>query len=149
MPALQDHLDTAVENYQVSIYLLDHQRSLSWATAVAFYSGLHLVEAAFAKDGVHCENHGVRNDRLKCERSYQQIWRHYKILYDHSLKARYLTSGSGSAEKLMEQSLGDEGVRQRLIGHHLRQVEKSVARKIDRKEIFTQPAPDSGRPDAT
>ena len=65
MPSELNHLSTAIDNHQLAYSLLDENRSLAWATTVAFYSALHLVEASFARNGEHYDQHASRNNRLK------------------------------------------------------------------------------------
>ena len=95
MPSQNSHLSTAVDNRLLALFLLEDERSLAWSVTVACYCGLHLVEAAFAANGEHCDDHRQRNERLKNERSLQNLWRHYRPLYDASLRARYLTTDEG------------------------------------------------------
>ena len=141
MPNQANHLSTARENHAISLILLEDGKSLAWATTIAFYSALHLVEAAFAHEGKHFDNHPSRNQHLKTVRNLQNIWKHYKPLYDHSLRARYLTDEKGSAEELMIKTLGVTGVRDRVLNHHLRQVEKSVAKILGLATIFDEVDP--------
>ncbi len=142
MPGKDNHLKTAVKNRCVAISLLiSETKSLAWSTTIAFYSALHLVEAALSIEGVHFEGHDVRNQYLKKTRKFESIWRHYKPLYDHSLKARYLMTDGDSAENFVCSYLGDDGVRKQIIGHHLRQIEKSVAKILDVAEIFQMDTP--------
>lgn len=137
MPSKDNHLKTAIDNRIVAVSMLENEtKSLAWATTIAFYSALHLVEAALALDGRHCENHKLRNEHLKRTKKLQQIWRHYKPLYDHSLKARYLMTDGDSAENLVVAYLGNNGVREQILGHHLRQIEKSVAKMLGLERIF-------------
>lgn len=144
MPSESSHLSTAIENRATAVKLADREEGLAWATTIAFYSALHLVEAAFAHGGDHFDSHASRNQHLKEERSLQAIWRHYKPLYDHSLKARYLTDEDGSAEALVRKHLGVDGVQQKILNHHLRQVEKSVAKILGRSEIFASASVGAG-----
>ncbi len=136
MPNKVNHLAAARENRAVAIFLLENDLSLAWATTIAFYSALHLIEAAFAKNGQHFDNHLSRNAHLKSERSLQNIWKHYKPLFDYSLKARYLADENGSAEDLMKSYLGSSGVREQVMNHHLHQVEKSVANILGIPSVF-------------
>jgi len=136
MPNKANHLKTAIENHATAVDLVSRDEGLAWATTIAFYAALHLVEAAFANNGDHFDNHASRNQHLKQERSLQAIWRHYKPLYDHSLKARYLTDENDSAEALIRKHLGLNGVEDKILNHHLRQVEKSVARILNKSAIF-------------
>lgn len=94
------------------------------------------MEAALADRGEHCDSHMARNIKLKSTRNLQNIWKHYKPLYDHSLKARYLMPNGESAESLIVASLGESGVRDKILGHHLRQVEKSVSKLLSVDRIF-------------
>lgn len=136
MPNKNSHLATARENRDLAIFLLENERSIAWSVTTACYSGLHLIEAAFAHQGEHCDDHSQRNSRLKRERPLQSLWRHYRPLYDASLRARYLTTDDGSAEDQIRLSVGAEAARKQLIDHHLRQLEKSVARRIGVEAIF-------------
>ena len=137
MPSKDSHLQTARDNRATCLLLLDSDpQSQAWATTIAFYCALHLVEAALAVEGRHSEDHMVRNMHLKTTRKLQNIWRNYKPLYDNSLKARYLTTDSDSAETLVREFLGEDKVREKIIGHYLRQVEKSVAKIIGEDSIF-------------
>ena len=124
------------DNRAIALHLIQGEQSLAWAITLAFYSALHLVEASFARDGNHFDSHTSRNNHFKHERSLQKIWRHYKPLYDHSLKARYLTDDERSAESLIKKHLGAKGVSEKVLGHHLRQVEKSVATILQKASIF-------------
>lgn len=138
MPSKENHLETARDNRGVAISLLEsNPQSLAWATTISFYSALHLVEAAMAKDGLHFENHTARNIHLKQTNNLQNIWKHYKPLYDNSLKARYLMTNGGSAESLIREHLGEDGVRERILGHHLRQIERSVSKILRIDSVFT------------
>lgn len=136
MPNKNSHLSTARENRDLAIFLLENERSIAWSVTVACYSGLHLIEAAFAHRNEHCDDHRQRNARLKSERSLQSLWRHYRPLYDASLRARYLTTDDGSAEDQIRLSVGADVARKQLIDHHLRQLEKSVATRLGVQAIF-------------
>lgn len=138
MPSKENHVSTAIENRAVAVSLLSSSLpSLAWATTICFYSGLHLVEAAMADEGRHFDNHHSRHEYLKRTRSLQKIWRHYKPLYDHSMKARYLMTNGGSAELLIVESLGKAGVNDTILNHHLKQIEKSVAKRLKVDSIFS------------
>lgn len=136
MPSQSSHLATAIDNRELALFLLQDERSLAWSVTLACYSGLHLIEAAFAHSNEHCDDHRQRNVRLKTERSLQSLWRNYRPLYDASLRARYLTTDEGSAEQQIQRSVGADNIGKILISHHLRQLEKSVAKKIDLVNIF-------------
>jgi len=136
MPNKNSHLSTARENRDLAIFLLENERSIAWSVTVACYSGLHLIEAASADQNEHCDVHSQRDARLKNERSLQSLWRHYRPLYDASLRSRYLTTDDGSAEDQIRLSVGTDVARKQLIDHHLRQLEKSVATRLGVQAIF-------------
>ena len=108
MPNKNSDLCTARENRELAIFLSEDERSIALSVTAACYSGLHLIEAAFAHIGEHCDEHSQRNARLKKEQSLQRLWRHYRPLYDASLRARYLTTDNGSAEDQIRLSVGAE-----------------------------------------
>ncbi len=137
MPSKNNHLSTARDNRDLAVSLVEAEpRSLAWATTISFYAALHLVEAALAESNEHFDNHATRNIHLKKTKNLQHIWQHYKPLYDHSMKARYLMTDGNSAENLIDQHLGENGVRKRIIGHHLRQIEKSVCKILKVDSVF-------------
>ena len=137
MPSKDNHIATARENRVIAMSLLDSDpKSLAWATTICFYAGLHLVEAALAHDGRHFDNHASRNMHLKRTNQLQKIWTHYKPLYDHSLKARYLMTNGGSAELLIAESLGEDGVKEKIVNHHLLQIERSVSKLLGIPKVF-------------
>ena len=137
MPSKNNHLSTAIDNRELAVSLLGtEKRSLAWATTISFYAALHLVEAALAESGQHFDDHSTRNFHLKKTKKLQNIWKHYKPLYDHSLKARYLMTDGDSAENLIDQHLGEAGIRDKIIGHHLRQIEKSVCKILKVDSVF-------------
>ena len=89
-----------------------------------------------AHENQHFDNHFSRNSYLKTTNRFRNIWRNYKPLYDNSLKARYLMATNQSAESLIETSLGQTGVQDKIMNHYLRQVEKSVSKIIEVSGIF-------------
>jgi hypothetical protein len=84
-------------HYQESRALLDGPPPLivsskSWATTVAFYAAVHLVERLAARDGKHHRRHsgdGSRNTYLARHLVHRIIKADFMALYSASLIARY------------------------------------------------------------
>ena len=107
----------------------DDQHS-SWVAVVAFYKALHLVEAVFETDKAgHARSHESRERLLKTTTRYNNIYKHYRPLAAAATVARYLALSSKEFE-----SFGDympaEVVERLIVGHHLRQLEKSVLKIV-------------------
>jgi len=135
MPSRASHIATAVDNFALAKKLLDE--SLAWSTTVSFYTALHIVDAVLAMDNVHPDDHKVRNRHLRSTRNLQHIWKHYKPLHDHSLRARYLMGSDSSAEDLIRASLGAHQVKDKVINHFLKQVNASACKLLSRDAILT------------
>ncbi|MCA9016048.1 MAG: hypothetical protein KDA77_12010 [Planctomycetaceae bacterium] len=135
MPSRESHIATAVDNFELAKVLLP--TSLAWCTTVSFYAALHIVDAVLALENIHPENHHARTGHLKTKRNLQHIWKHYKPLYDHSRRARYLMGGDSSAEALIQASLGRENVERQVINHFLKQVDASACRLLSMEKILT------------
>lgn len=80
------HRDKANEN-QLFLEAIDAKRFPGWVASVAFYTGLHLVEAMAASGHRHHKGHRSRHQFLKTERS--DLWKDYRPLFNLSLIARY------------------------------------------------------------
>jgi len=64
-----------------------------WMLTGAFYAAVHAIEALIAFDGQRNHtSHETRNEVLKSVKRYQQIWRHYRELYNASQTTRYHAS---------------------------------------------------------
>jgi hypothetical protein len=82
-----------------------------------FYSALHLIEATFDAQGIHCEDHGVREYTIK-KRLPKQLWIAYARLRSESEKSRYLAHGGFSmSPRAVEQELRKQKLRE--IRDHL------------------------------
>jgi len=133
MPSKEAHLAQAQRNQEVLDYLLaDPAKCAEWIATVAFYEALHLVEALFAHHGVHSHNHEDRDHRLKSDRRYRHIYKHYRPLWAASIVARYLCQPDGKAFSTFADYLPPDRIRVQLVDHRLRQVEKSVQRLLNR-----------------
>lgn len=150
MPSRDNHLQTAQENFAiVRSMILANTPPLAWSTTITFYTALHLVEACFAVDNIHAESHDARHNYLKRTTKYQAIWRNYQPLLTFSLTCRYLSDENGSAEQLAQRHLGVAGVREKVIGHYLRRIDRSVAGQLQVNSIldfsFLSPASASAK----
>jgi hypothetical protein len=130
MPNELSHIQQAQHNSQALSCL---ERSVDdfsdWMTTVAFYKALHLVEAVFANDKtiLHGHNHENRENILKRTPKYSNIYKHYRVLLNASIVARYLQErGSDSRYSKFSYYMSKEGVKKDLIDHRLHQIEKTV-----------------------
>lgn len=91
MPTAQAHLRQAQHNREL-IEALDPSstRFLDWLVTVAFYTALHQIEAWFADNGLHSEDHTQRDDWLSRVKELRRtVWPRYKELEFQSRQARY------------------------------------------------------------
>jgi hypothetical protein len=122
-----DHIECANRTQKTIAHLLSDRATHSpWIATLAFYKAVHIVEAVFSNDRsiVHTSSHSDRENALKRTRKYENIYRNYAPLYRASQNARYL-SGCANFDEL----LSPDEVVDKLLKHHLRQIENS-ARKI-------------------
>jgi hypothetical protein len=85
----------------------------------AFYAAVHAVECLFAYDNLpNHTSHESRNATLKKLNRYQQVWKHYHVLYNTSLTTRY---DCNPASWLPAQK-----IKQELIPKYLYPLERSV-----------------------
>jgi len=133
MPSKESHLAAAKRNQLTIEYLLKEDAHLAWAVTVAFYKGLHLVEALLATGKVggmlHTDDHKIRNRLLKTTPQLAQIWKMYRPLFEASLIARYLRSDEASeTQDVFDAYMPRKVVESKVLGHYLHQLEQSVAR---------------------
>lgn len=77
------------------------------------------------------DDHKVRNRLLKTTNRYQQLWRMYRPLWEASLVARYLRAGEQSPTfEAFSQYLSRADIEGRILGHYLKQLEKSAGALI-------------------
>ncbi len=128
MPSMTSHKVAAENNQRTLRFLLQRSHDHSpWVVTVAFYTALHIVEAVFAYDGFHTDEHGARNTVLKRTRRYQHLWKNYAPLYNDSLIARYIHNDSSPAEySQFSDYMSPEEVVAKHIRHHLVQVAASA-----------------------
>ncbi len=87
-PAVANHKARWVHNRQFIASL--QETYCDWMLTGAFYAAVHAVETLIAFDGQpNTTSHEARNQVLKNVKRYQQIWRHYRELYNASQTTRY------------------------------------------------------------
>ena len=78
--------------------------------------------------GGHTDDHKARNNLLKTTRRYQQLWKFYRPLFQASLIARYLRENTGAPTyAVFPQYMPSTAVKDRVLGHYLKQIEKSAS----------------------
>ena len=129
MPDKSDHTTLASENLKTLRYICQRIDDFpQWATTIATYAALQAIEALFAHRGIHSDQHGDRNRRLKSDSQFSHIWKHYRPLYNDSLLARYMEDAHSSRTigPLFSQYMSGEKVMQKHVKHHLHQIIRSV-----------------------
>ncbi|NQT39530.1 MAG: hypothetical protein HQ581_18685 [Planctomycetes bacterium] len=124
MPTEAKHIASANRTQLTIAHLLEKLNQNSpWVATTAFYKAVHIVEAVFDNDKNigHSSDHYSRENTLKQTRKYNQIVKHYLPLLRASIFARYLPSSG-----VFETYWTPENVVSQLLGHHLRQIEKSA-----------------------
>ncbi len=132
MPTAEEHLAIARRNERTLTYLLKDPRHHSeWIATVAFYTALHYVEAVFYCDmeRTHGHNHETRDHLLKSDRRYQNIYRHYRPLWEASVVARYMELQGET--RLFSEYLPPDQVEAQLVDHRLHQLKRSAKKFLD------------------
>ena len=135
MPSKDVHLKMADHNRRALEYMQERLADFpDWCASIAFYAALHLVEAVFATDKniLHGIGHERRERCLK-QKNYEHIHRHYWPLWRASMVARYLED-SGRECRTFAEFMSPEKVTDKLINHHLAQVEKSVTKLLAKRK---------------
>ncbi len=133
MADMNNHLAVAVKNQELIEHLIvTKDRHSEWVAVVAFYKALHLVDAMLYCD--HSDRHGVdhshRQQILKKNRKYENIYKHYRQLSAASSIARYLEHGPENYRAFSEY-LDPDKVVSLLVNHHLKQLEISVNKILE------------------
>lgn len=98
MSCLDAHISKAVHNINTMAFLAtdtstEHSRK-DWIAVVAFYTGLHIVDAVlYCLDSgatQHGYSHARRTEFVKSNNRLENIWKCYRPLYNTSLVARYM-----------------------------------------------------------
>lgn len=61
-----------------------------WIVTVLFYAALHAIDALLMHDGQPVTSHIKRNELLRSDDRYQEIYAHYEPLYTLSRTVRYV-----------------------------------------------------------
>lgn len=134
MPSRADHIELAIHDMEVAAHLLLTPAYCDWTATTAFYTAVHVVEAALFPR--HSTDHVTREKILKNSR-YQKIWEHFRPLKNASEVARYLEDRPGKT-MLFKNYLSSDEVKQTLIMHHLNQIVKSASRLIGSNDLATK-----------
>jgi len=131
MPTDTNHIQAAIHDIATVRYLIDGREYSDWAATVAFYAGLHIVDAILFCDPQsqrkHGGTHSDRTDCLRGARRYDHIYRQYAPLWRASKIARYLQNAGSDSTILFKQYMTVEQVEEKLVRFHLWQLIKSAA----------------------
>jgi hypothetical protein len=141
MPSESAHITLACHNQAVISYLSKSLEDNSdWIATIAFYKAVHLVEAVFARSpGIrHGHSHEARDQHLKSNRCFSNIYKHYRPLWEASMVARYLADvkTGDSCRTFCDYLTPDQVVRQ-LLKHRLHQLERSARKFLSEKSCET------------
>lgn len=92
MSSVVCHLKQARHNEQLAKKLIGSVYK-DWVVIALFYAAVHYLEASWANQGWHSDNHDERDDYIK--RSYRReivLRTFYKSLFQNAWLARYLDS---------------------------------------------------------
>jgi hypothetical protein len=131
MPNIADHLKLAKRlRCTISYLSKENDQHSEWIAVTAFYRALHLSEAVLLKNQInHDRTHVGREQALKRTKSTENIWKHYRPLWQASCIARYLAFHD--AEYVDFSSFMEPAkVISELIEYRLRELEKSVAKQL-------------------
>ena len=148
MPSSEAHTMAVHRNLKTIEHLCGNCRLHGdWIATVTFYTAVHTVEGLFAIDNRcpkrHTNDHVTRNDVLKgsyrvsgqAANRFDNIWKHYRLLWQDSLIARYLEDGS--VEGILAKYHNAETLVSKLVGHRLRQVVRSAQRLAKNDEFLS------------
>jgi len=96
MACLDAHINQALHNIDTIAFLFtDPDKSKKdWIVTVAFYAGLHIVDAVLYNNNQglrkHGQSHNNREELLKGNNKFKKIWSCYWSLHNESVVARYL-----------------------------------------------------------
>lgn len=142
MPSKEAHIAAAKENQAtIDCLLAQSDEHLRWVVTIAFYKALHVVEALLAGDSQspvdHTDEHSTRNKLLKTTRRYENIWRHYRPLWEASLIARYLRANeSGPAYDVFTNYMPRPVVESMVLRHYLAKIITSAGKLLNDPEFL-------------
>jgi hypothetical protein len=121
MPNPSQHQNKAKNNREF-LDTFDWDKHPDWATVVAFYTAVHLVERLRALDGQDSENH---QDRLRyVQLSHREIHYEFHELLNASKLARY------EANSVFHNQLSNDQIINIVIGKWLVAIEKYVDKYV-------------------
>ncbi|HEY1065812.1 MAG TPA: hypothetical protein VGE52_06875 [Pirellulales bacterium] len=133
MPTQSEHEAIAAHNELVLRHLLaqDLRFLSSWATTIAFYRALHLVNALLQGDpkspGRNPPAHTTRNEWIRREPRYHGFAVVYDMLYRASRVARYEKTCPGDFNAVFPLRT----VERAFAGSYQRQLEREIASLLD------------------
>lgn len=137
MPSDFNHIRIA-NKFQTTINFLLTQKEqhAEWITTIAFYKALHIIEAVFynQKSIRHGHNHEDREQYLKRDNKFKNIFKHYRPLWAASTVARYLEDQSRKKDYgTFHDYLPIENIEPEILNHRLRQIEKTAKKFLSKK----------------
>ncbi|RKY06656.1 MAG: hypothetical protein DRP56_07030 [Planctomycetota bacterium] len=114
MASPQAHLEKAKHNIRTIVLLSGDMTKKDWIVTVAFYAGLHIVDAVLyhtqTNYGKHGGSHDNREKIIKQDSRLKKIWDCYRPLHSNSIIARYLQGYKTPATKAVdfEKVMSDE-----------------------------------------
>lgn len=142
-----DHIHLANRNQEALDFLIGAEpRFPEWTATVAFYKGVHIVEAVFAVQCIEAStDHWERLHKLKSNRRFEKMHEHFRPMFNVSLIARYLTDLGGKGYRTFADYLPADQVKPKIVRHRLHQLEESAVKFLNKEaENLTravQPAP--------
>lgn len=138
MPSESAHIQVANDNQEtLRLLMSDVDRHLPWVGTVAFYKGLHIVEAVLAvKFTFHGTTHQIRNQFLSSHRTLNEISKHYLPLYWMSQKARYFSQCKDTDRVVcFSDHITRNAMVSTYLSHHLHRLEKSAQGFLTSKHL--------------
>ncbi len=135
VPNEDTHVATARHCHDVLNHLDQEDEFCDWVAVLAFYKGLHVVDAVLwsNKHKSHGVNHRKRLDTLKTTSRYKHIYKPFQRLHHAAQIARYLhPPGRGKPAPAddtftaFDQYMSAEEVRETLVGKMLGKIVKKA-----------------------
>ena len=130
MPSERAHVDLALHDIALINRLASMPEFSDWMSVAAFYAAVHVVEAVFSRRAAwpHGQTHDQRRRILTTEKTYENLYRHYRPLDTVARIARYLeadepSSSAGKAGGVSVQTFNEympaAQVLSQVVQHHL------------------------------
>lgn len=86
----EKHISKALHNEGFWQHLnVEESKYLDWAVTGIFYSAMHYIDAAFAKEGKHLKSHEVADSEVAKHKDLVNIYSEYRNLKQSRWKASY------------------------------------------------------------